>query len=118
MSAWINADWPAPPGVRALTTTRHGLGVSRAPFDDFNLGSRCGDHADVVIENRRQLEAALQLPSPPRWLKQVHGVQVVRFAPSLSPPAKGRSKHHSTASPSTFCQPRGSRPPREPRAPR
>ena len=89
MSAWINADWPAPPGVRALTTTRHGLGVSRAPFDDFNLGSRCGDHADVVIENRRQLEAALQLPSPPRWLKQVHGVQVVRFAPSLSPPAKG-----------------------------
>lgn len=91
MSAWINADWPAPPGVRALTTTRHGLGVSRAPFDDFNLGSRCGDHADAVIENRRQLEAALQLPSPPRWLKQVHGVQVVRFAPSLSPPAKGRA---------------------------
>ena len=79
MSAWIDADWPAPPGVRALTTTRHGLGVSRPPFDDFNLGSRCGDHADAVIENRRQLEAALQLPSPPRWLKQVHGIEVVRF---------------------------------------
>ena len=79
MSAWIDADWPAPPGVRALTTTRHGLGVSRPPFDDFNLGSRCGDHADAVIENRRQLEAALQLPSPPRWLKQVHGIDVVRF---------------------------------------
>lgn len=85
MSAWINADWPAPPGVRALTTTRHGLGVSRPPFDDFNLGSRCGDAADAVIENRRQLEAALQLPSPPRWLKQVHGIGVARFAP---PPAE------------------------------
>ena len=83
MSAWIDADWPAPPGVRALTTTRHGLGVSRPPFDDFNLGSRCGDAADAVIENRRQLEAALQLPSPPRWLKQVHGIEVARFDPLL-----------------------------------
>src|SRR5690606_6658434 len=76
MSAFLDADWPAPPGVRALTTTRLGLGVSQAPFDTFNLGSRCGDEADAVIENRRQLEAALQLPSPPRWLRQVHAVAV------------------------------------------
>ena len=58
MSAWLDADWPAPPGVRALTTTRHGLGVSQAPFDAFNLGSRCGDDPEAVMENRRQLEAA------------------------------------------------------------
>lgn len=76
MSAFLDADWPAPPGVRALTTTRLGPGVSQAPFDTFNLGSRCGDEADAVIENRRQLEAALQLPSPPRWLRQVHAVAV------------------------------------------
>lgn len=86
MSAWLDADWPAPPGVRALTTTRHGLGVSQAPFDAFNLGSRCGDDAEAVMENRRQLEAALQLPSPPRWLRQVHGIDVVRF--ETPPPAK------------------------------
>lgn len=83
MTAWLDADWLAPPGVRALTTTRHGLGVSQAPFDSFNLGIRCGDDADAVIENRRHLDLALGLPSAPRWLRQVHGTEVVRFAPSL-----------------------------------
>jgi len=76
MKAWIDADWPAPPGVRALTTTRYGLGISEAPFDTFNLGLRSGDEFDAALENRRQLEAALQLPSPPRWLKQVHSIEV------------------------------------------
>ena len=78
MSAWLQADWPAPPGVRALTTTRHGLGVSQAPFDALNLGARCGDAAEAVAENRRQLAEALHLPSPPRWLRQVHGIDAVR----------------------------------------
>ena len=86
MTAWLDADWPAPPGVRAVTTTRLGLGVSQAPFDSFNLGIRCGDAADAVIENRRQLEVALGLPSSPCWLRQVHGVEVARF--DAPPPAK------------------------------
>ena len=76
MTAFLPADWPAPPGVRALTTLRRGLGGSQSPFDTFNLGSRCGDEVMVVAENRRQLEAALALPSPPRWLRQVHGMAV------------------------------------------
>lgn len=83
--AWIEADWPAPANVRALTTTRHGLGVSQPPFDHLNLGARCGDAPEAVAENRRQLAEALGLPSPPRWLRQVHGIGVVRLAPSLSP---------------------------------
>ena len=91
MSAWIAADWPAPPGVHALTTLRHGMGVSQAPFDSFNLGMRNGDDPEAAMENRRRLEAALDLPSPPRWLRQVHGTHVARFAPSLSPQAKGRA---------------------------
>ena len=86
MTAWLDADWPAPSGVRALTTTRHGLGMSQVPFDSFNLGIRCGDDAEAVIENRRQLEAAVGLPASPHWLKQVHGVEVVRFL--TPPPAK------------------------------
>lgn len=76
MSAFLRADWPAPPGVHALTTLRHGLGVSAPPFDRFNLGARCGDAPEAVAENRRQLESALQLPAAPRWLRQVHGVAV------------------------------------------
>jgi YfiH family protein len=76
MNAWLEAAWPAPPGVRALTTTRHGLGVSRPPFDDLDLGLRNGDDVAAVAENRTQLEVALRLPSPPRWLRQVHGTTV------------------------------------------
>ena len=44
----LRADWPAPPGVHALTTLRDG---------------------DEV--------AALALPSAPAWLRQVHGTTVV-----------------------------------------
>ena len=76
MSPFLRADWPAPPGVHALTTLRHGLGISRPPFDAFNLGARCGDAPEAVEENRCQLAAALALPSAPRWLRQVHGVAV------------------------------------------
>ena len=90
MNAWLDADWPAPPGVRALATTRFGLGVSQPPFDAFDLGLRNGDDVAAVAENRLQLEAALQLPSSPCWLRQVHGTHVVHFSPSLSPQAKGR----------------------------
>ncbi|MES2858386.1 MAG: peptidoglycan editing factor PgeF [Pseudomonadota bacterium] len=76
MSAWLAADWPAPPRVRALTTLRHGLGISQAPFDSFNLGARCGDEPEAVTANRARLASALQLPSAPRWLRQVHGIDV------------------------------------------
>jgi YfiH family protein len=89
-AAFLEADWPAPPGVRALTTTRFGMGVSQPPFDTFDLGLRNGDDVAAVAENRMQLESALRLPSSPHWLRQVHGTHVVRFAPSLSPQAKGR----------------------------
>ena len=78
-AAWIKADWPAPAGVHALTTRRFGAGVSLAPFDRFNLGLRSGDAAQAVTENRRQLVDTLALPAAPRWLQQVHGVEVARF---------------------------------------
>ncbi len=78
-AAMLEADWPAPPGVRAFTTLRHGAGVSEAPFDTFNLGSRCGDAIEAVASNRAQLTGRMGLPSPPRWLRQVHGVDVARF---------------------------------------
>lgn len=85
MNAFLHADWPAPAGVRALTTLRQGLGVSQPPFDMFNLGTRCGDAPEAVVENRQQLQTALALPSSPRWLRQVHGVGVV-VEPGLDEP--------------------------------
>jgi YfiH family protein len=78
----LPAEWPAPPRVRALTTLRHGAGASLPPFDRFNLGNRTaaeGDDPDTVQRNRDELAARLALPTPPHWLRQVHGVQVLRF---------------------------------------
>ncbi|MBI3574298.1 MAG: peptidoglycan editing factor PgeF [Gammaproteobacteria bacterium] len=76
---FVHPDWPAPTHVRALTTTRRG-GVSRGPYESFNLGDHVGDAADDVQRNRALLREALTLPSEPVWLKQVHGVNVVDTA--------------------------------------
>ena len=80
-SVLLRADWPAPPGVHALTTLRRGLNVgqSQPPFDSFNLGDRCGDEPAVVAHNRAALSWVAELPAEPRWLRQVHGTRVWRF---------------------------------------
>ncbi len=66
-------EWPAPPRVKSLQTTRHG-GVSLAPYDAFNLGDHVGDVPQVVAHNRQLLSALM--PSEPVWLQQVHGTVV------------------------------------------
>ncbi|MBT9614375.1 MAG: peptidoglycan editing factor PgeF [Burkholderiales bacterium] len=67
---WITPDWPAPPNVRALITTRTG-GVSHGPYASMNPADHVGDDPQAVAANRALLRA--QLPSEPFWLKQVHG---------------------------------------------
>jgi polyphenol oxidase len=74
--AWIEPDWPAAAGVRALSTLRSG-GVSATPYASLNLGGHVGDAPEAVAQNRRALAAAAGLPSEPAWLAQVHGVEVV-----------------------------------------
>lgn len=71
---WITPDWPAPPRVRALVTTRTG-GVSVGPYASLNLGIAVNDDPKAVAENRARVRA--HLPEEPRWLKQVHGATVV-----------------------------------------
>jgi len=79
MSHIIAANWPAPANINAFTTTRQGPGFSALPFYKFNLGSRCGDNATHVLQNRAALLSAYHLPSEPQWLHQVHGVDVLRI---------------------------------------
>jgi YfiH family protein len=74
-AGWVEPDWPAPGGVRALSTWRSG-GVSTAPYASLNLGDHVGDGAASVAENRRRLAVAAELPSQPVWLRQVHGTTV------------------------------------------
>ena len=71
---WLVPEWPAPPSVRALITTRAG-GVSTGRYASFNVGYSTADDPLATGENRARLCALL--PEAPRWLKQVHGAQVV-----------------------------------------
>jgi len=80
-----------PAGVRAFTTLRSGAGGSQAPFDRFNLGNLRapdGDDPATVARNRAELAERAGLPSPPRWLRQVHGTRVLRFDPSAGEDAE------------------------------
>ncbi|SEL66923.1 conserved hypothetical protein [Pseudoxanthomonas sp. GM95] len=89
MSAFLPADWPAPPGVQAFSTLRFGAGGSQAPFDTFNLGNRTAANGDApaqVEANRAELAALAGLPSLPQWLRQVHGTGVARFETPLGQP--------------------------------
>ena len=80
MSLIIQPDWPAPPGVFSLMTTRTG-GVSLSPWASFNLGDHVGDDPAHVAENRARLRQ--QLPAEPGWLKQVHSATAVEVGSGL-----------------------------------
>ncbi len=108
--AILRADWPAPPGVHALTTLRYGAGVSLSPFDSFNMGIRCGDDAAAVMANHRALVDMVSLPSAPHWMRQVHGTTVVRFdapaqasSPMTDTPAVEGGDAESEADASVTC---------------
>jgi len=72
----IRPDWPVPPSVRALATTRG--------FGDISSA-----------ETRRKLAALL--PGEPGWLKQVHGKAVVEY------PAAGEADAVVARGPGRVC---------------
>lgn len=78
---WFAPDWPVPPRVHALCTTRSG-GVSQSPFDSLNLGTHVGDDVAAVQANRQRLQATLAASVPGTravFLNQVHGDGVVHL---------------------------------------
>ncbi|MUL65370.1 laccase [Mycobacterium sp. CBMA 234] len=60
--------------IRRVTTTRAG-GVSKAPYDAFNLGDHVGDDPKAVAANRTRLADAIGV-GPLVWMNQVHGDHV------------------------------------------
>lgn len=88
----VRPDWPAPPQVGALMSTRAG-GVSTGALASLNLGRQVGDAPEAVAENRRRFVASLRTdgreatgrggveaaPARPVWLHQVHGTHVLEL---------------------------------------
>ncbi len=72
-------DWPAPPSVHALCSTRAG-GVSSAPWDSLNLGDHVGDDPAAVRANREAF--ARRVGVRPVYLRQVHGTALVDLEPA------------------------------------
>ena len=67
-TGWIQANWPAPPGIQALTTTK-----------GTNVGNRNGEDLAAVATSRRLVHAAtLGHAGHLQWLNQVHGDDCVR----------------------------------------
>lgn len=87
-SEWIVPDWPAPPNVRSLLTTRKG-GTSLGPYAKLNLGRHVGDDPQAVATNRARVSERLAGAGEPLWLEQVHGTRVVDaaiFSSNEAPP--------------------------------
>jgi len=95
----IRPQWPAPPNVRAIATTRAG-GDSGGAFASLNLGSHVGDRSRAVAANRRRLEAEAELPAQPVWLEQVHGTRLVELTGA---PVDGAADAAMTAGPGLVC---------------
>lgn len=68
-------SWPLPANVRAGWTTRQG-GVSKAPFDSFNVANHVGDLTENVEKNRNLLKSQLAITDSIAWLNQTHSVVV------------------------------------------
>lgn len=112
----IEADWPAPPGLTAFTTTRIG-GRSNGAYGQLNLGHHVGDDPGHVASNRALVQSLLPSDSQISWLDQVHGTTVVEAGqPEVYPQADacwtdrpGRACAVLTADclPVLFCDSRG-----------
>jgi YfiH family protein len=75
----ITPAWTAQKHVKALTTTRLD-GISTGAYASLNLGDHVGDDPAAVRANRAALRGALELPSEPLGLRQVHGTHIVDAA--------------------------------------
>lgn len=89
---WLIPDWPAPPGVHAVFTSRAG-GISPAPWDSMNLGNHVGDEEGRVSANRNALDQATGADS--FFLKQVHGTRTIRLTAGM--PLEHEHEHEADA---------------------
>lgn len=72
----LHPNWPAPKAIKSLLTTRKG-GVSKPPWNSFNLATHVDDNSEHVQHNRALLLSQSDLPDQPQWLHQTHSTKAV-----------------------------------------
>src|ERR1700722_10384882 len=96
---FIIPHWPAPPHIKAVTTTRL----------QGNLALQVGDEVSRVETNRAALQQALALPTSPTWLNQVHGTTVLALnqpeRTTTADAAYSQAPHHICAILTADCLP-------------
>lgn len=80
-TTWIRPDWPAPPHVASVMTSREG-GTSQAPWSHMNLGDHVGDQLVHVQANRQQLARLSGVKHV--FVQQVHGVELLPLSHSTA----------------------------------
>ena len=90
--SFFRADWPAPPNVKTLITTRNG--GSTGAYRSLNAGAHVGDDARCVAENRARIQA--QIPVPVAYLNQIHGTAAVRAAEHTDAPPQADASFDDT----------------------
>ncbi|HEX6342853.1 peptidoglycan editing factor PgeF [Umezawaea sp.] len=74
--------------IRRVLTTRDG-GVSKPPYESFNLGDHVGDDPAAVAANRKRLAEGIGLDGERLvWMEQVHGRTVTAVSGPLAAPAE------------------------------
>ncbi|MBA4176063.1 MAG: peptidoglycan editing factor PgeF [Leptothrix sp. (in: Bacteria)] len=76
-------------------------GVSEGLFASLNLGVAVGDDGETVAENRARFAAALG--ARPVWLRQVHGVEVLRLTAETANAPPGPADAAWTDEPGLAC---------------
>lgn len=103
----VSPEWTpdAPERIGAFFTCRTG-GVSSGPWGGpegimgFNLADHTGDNRSCVRMNRSIL--AQMLPSEPKWLRQVHGTEIV-CADGIDPASPPEADASWTKTPGVVC---------------
>ena len=64
---FLKVNWPAPYFIEAVTTQQH----PQQP-ENYNVATHVHDDIQVVMHNRKQLQATLGYRDEPFWLNQTH----------------------------------------------
>lgn len=95
-------DWPLPPGVKSIVTTRQGLPLG-SQDKWLNFLDDSARYRQQVLDNRRDLADQLGLTQPLPWLAQEHGNRVVDAVEAIKHPSPPNADASVSRIPGLAC---------------